>query len=572
MSEKKYISYDRLQIEENLNTFAKKNNVGKDKLNAYINFFRHCEEVGYPMSKEFYDSLFQFQYSSKELDSFINLGVISSEKEFNFEMFQLYLALTSGKFKEVSGSKVIQSLKQAFDKDISYEEIARLCTNADSIAALNKLIRDYSNDKQAEIDDDDISETDVDIEKTNTGDDDGLKNTISEMVHDSINQSLNKISEDLKSSFNDINNKISNSSLEQKITFLESENKKLSEKNHTISNRALFYEEAKKDLFQKNMELKEELRQIKKEMRDLENQISSLKTLNESLERDNSSLSDANKKLENEVSEYKNELDEKSDELITKNEELDAKSVELEEKNEELEKLNEEFEYNVNSEPEVEESEAFDDPSEEDTLSDNNTLYRDSSYYNLSNNSYSNEFEDELDKEISDNMQYFIKADNDYIPVEQTSSKRENKANFFKKIVDSYIFARFKKMTTEDQKKQLWNMSTSINVYDKNDPRNAQRLLKIKKLMENGFDNVLIYQIIYQKYSDSQIDELLQLKKEDIEEANKNQSLISVSDNISEENSNNNPSDDIQTNYEANYEDNYDDYEEIANEGEVYDE
>lgn len=496
--EQNVITYNLDEFRDSINKVAMEKEITDSVIEKYIDFYNKCEEKNYPMSKNVYDSLIVFSYDENELNDFIKFDIIS-ESRFDERYFGLYLNLKN-KYDYVGGNypALIKLLKKSIIKDVSYDELLNLIENSNNITELNDLIDNFVIEEEVE---EEVEESDLSTNTAPESNSDVLDNQnninelteiINNVVQKSLNDSISNINSELggfkaqlKDSISEINNKISSSGLEQKISFLESENRKLQDELNIMSNKFTISEQFKDRLSSENVDLKAEIRQFKKEYKEKNNECVSLRS-------DNNRLIDENKVI---------------NDILSK-------------KNQEIDKLNELLEKEKNK------SNMIIENKEEHSINTNNSIENKVNNSNTSKKvNYSN-----IHTVGLSNIDLMMNAENSSVSLEQGQANFDKRMPVFKKIKDYFVLNKFSKMPVDEQKNYLFKMLTSpeFEIYDKTDNRKRDRIMKIKNLMDNGFDNILIYKIIYQGYKNEEIDELLNYKPKQINEANNNIEMASV--------------------------------------------
>jgi len=315
----------------------------------------------------------------------------------------------------------------------------------------------------------------------------------------------------IKDSFNRFNESFQSfqSQQEEKNTVkeLEKENKDLRDKLIDERNKVLFYKETKNDLYSKNKELREALRGLKKELKESEK-------ISDEYKHEKNKLEVKNKELEDKINQFDNiefNPSEESEDLlddISVNEEYDEPDF----VKEIIGSHNEMNSSTLDSIDLTQEETVQEDFNQEEKIEEQSV-----------NDDFSNNYHSKIDDYIAENMSLNIDmGDGEYVEIEKVEKEEHSRLGFFKKIMDSFTFMKFKKMPTDEQKSFLFAMITKNDVYKENDNNKAKVILKIKELMDKKFDNVLIYQVIEQNYTIDMIDELLNYSDKDIKNLNDN--------------------------------------------------
>ncbi len=514
MSNTKYIDYNMPEIEAVLKKNAAMQNLGSDYVSTCIDFFKKCKASKYMMSNDTYNLMSQCSFSLNDIKIFINLKVYEVNS-FDYSLFSLFYEIKANNiYKGKELGYLIQAFLQAVNKDITADMLQSFLANSPTIAELNSKIKDFDIEAyKSEVEND----KSVDLVDTNSNDN---NNSLSEkeieqnepdkeiVTRDEIKSLLDST---IKDSFNRFNESFQSfqSQQEEKNTVkeLEKENKDLRDKLIDERNKVLFYKETKNDLYSKNKELREALRGLKKELKESEK-------ISDEYKHEKNKLEVKNKELEDKINQFDNiefNPSEESEDLlddISVNKEYDEPDF----VKEIIGSHNEMNSSTLDSIDLTQEETVQEDFNQEEKIEEQSVNY-----------DFSNNYHSKIDDYIAENMSLNIDmGDGEYVEIEKVEKEEHSRLGFFKKIMDSFTFMKFKKMPTDEQKSFLFAMITKNDVYKENDNNKAKVILKIKELMDKKFDNVLIYQVIEQNYTIDMIDELLNYSDKDIKNLNDN--------------------------------------------------
>lgn len=514
MSNTKYIDYNMPEIEAVLKKNAAMQNLGSDYVSTCIDFFKKCKASKYMMSNDTYNLMSQCSFSLNDIKIFINLKVYEVNS-FDYSLFSLFYEIKANNiYKGKELGYLIQAFLQAVNKGITADMLQSFLANSPTIADLNSKIKDFDieaykseveNDKSVDLvdtnsNDNNNSLSEKEIEQNEPDKEIVTRDEIKSLLDSTISDSFNRFNESFQSF---------QSHQEEKNTVkeLEKENKDLRDKLIDERNKVLFYKETKNDLYSKNKELREALRGLKKELKESEK-------ISDEYKHEKNKLEVKNKELEDKINQFDNiefNPSEKSEDLlddISVNEEYDEPDF----VKEIIGSHNEMNSSTLDSIDLTQEETVQEDFNQEEKIEEQSVNY-----------DFSNNYHSKIDDYIAENMSLNIDmGDGEYVEIEKVEKEEHSRLGFFKKIMDSFTFMKFKKMPTDEQKSFLFAMITKNDVYKENDNNKAKVILKIKELMDKKFDNVLIYQVIEQNYTIDMIDELLNYSDKDIKNLNDN--------------------------------------------------
>lgn len=488
----KFISFKENSEKEIKEEFAKKiqeKGLGEKLLRDYIEFLNiYIYGIG-KMSKCLYNYLIEIPFESNKIFEIVKKYKFYLYPEFDKDYFNLLKKLESKKYDYEIWVKIFE---EAFKKKLPKDKLLKIIEEVEVPFDFKKKVDEYIFLKNEEI-------------KAE------INNSNSSQIKE--NEETNNIEDQIKSIHEDLLKEI------KLVTNQENNNSEFQE----LKNRLMMIE-SQKDEYKSDLIFKA------KENRELLQEIFELKQLNAYLENQINELNKTLKYLEKEIEEKNSEFSdkkEKNEKVI--NDVINDELLQIEDKDDNLEQFDENVEEKFNEEKT---KEIIVESSKVRELVNNQMTQSDK---------YNHLFED-----VS-NPDYMIEYEGENYIFKNHAPKQINKLKVFEKFVDAFYYEKFKKMNVKDQKNHLYKMITESK-FEEDVKKRKQKIIVYNNLMKKGFDNCLIYRLIYEKYSIEDLEEISKKTIKDFEQIKeikdlKDITIISESEEKDNEEDKNQPED-----------------------------